>query len=119
MLTHTPPILKPSVQALGNKIGVRVRSALRELEAVHVYKHDDKIYTFDVPFSLKLLKSGDSIVVVVYKASLPRRYSSESLLEAKDQFETSIGMPIKILDAKDVVAICCQLPENGLYTVVV
>lgn len=119
MLTHTPPILKPSIQALGNSIGVKVRNTLRELDVLHIYKREDKIYTFDVPFSLKMSRSGDSIIVVVDKASLPRTYSPKSLLEAKDWFEASIGMPIEILDAKDVVAICCQLPNNEVYPVVV
>jgi hypothetical protein len=119
MLTHTPPILKPSIQALGNSIGVKVRNAFRELEVLHVYKHEDKIYTFDVPFRLKLSKSGDSIIVVIDKASLPRTYFPQSLVEAKDLIETSVGMPIEILDAKDVVAICCQLPNNEVYPVAV
>ncbi len=117
MLTHTPPILKPSVQALGNSIGVKVRNVLRELEAVHVYKHDDKIYTFDIPFSLKMSKNGDSIIVVVDKACLPRSYSPQSLIEARDLIETSVGMPVQVIDAKEVVAIRCQLPSNEVYPV--
>ncbi|MEK6751386.1 MAG: hypothetical protein AABZ00_03890 [Chloroflexota bacterium] len=119
MLTHTPLILKPSIQALGNSIGVKVRNAFRELEVIHMYKRDGKMYTFDIPFSLKMSKNGDSIIVVVDKVSLPRTYSPQSLIEAKDWFETSIGMPIEILDGKDVVAICCQFPNNEVYSVAV
>lgn len=119
MLTQTPSILKPSIQALGSSIGIKIRNALRELDAVHMYKHDDKIYTFDVPFSLKMSKNGNSIIVVVDKACLPRAYSSQSLIDAKDLIETSVGMPVKIIDIKDVVAICCQLPDNEVYPVAV
>lgn len=112
MLTHTPSVLNTSIQMLGNSIGVKVRKALRELEVVHMYKRDGKMYTFDIPFSIKMSKNGDSIIVVVDKASLPRTYSPQSLIEAKDLIEISIGMPIQILDAKDVLAICCQIPST-------
>lgn len=115
MLTYTPSILNPSIQTLGNSIGVKVRNAFRELDVLHVYKREEKIYTFDVPFSLKMSNNGDSIIVVVDKASLPRAYSPKSLLEAKKCFETYIGMPVQIIEAKDVVAICCQLPSNDVY----
>ena len=119
MLTHTPSILKPSIQTLGNSIGVKIRNALRELEVMHIYKRDGKIYTFDVPFSLKMSKSGDSIVVVVDKASLPRTCSPQSLIEAKDWLETSVGMPIEIFDMKDILAICCQISSPDVYPIAV
>jgi len=119
MLTQTPQLLKPPVQVLGNSIGIKFRYSLRKLGIVHMYKRDGEIYTFDVPFKLKMSKSGDSIIVVVDKASLPRTSPPQSLIEAKDWLETSVGMPIQILDAKDVLAICCQIPSDGLHPVAV
>jgi len=84
-----------------------------------MYKRDGEVYTFDVPFKIKLSKSGDSIIVIVDKASLPRTSSPQSLIDAKDWLETSVGMPIQILDVKDVLAVCCQIPSTDLYPVAV
>lgn len=119
MLTHTRPISNPSIQALGHRIGKSFRNALREKEAVHIFKRENKIYTFDIPFSLKTSENGDDIFVVIDKENLPRRYSSQSLIEAKDWIEKSIGMPIQILDRQDVIAICCHIPNNEIYPIAV
>ncbi len=119
MITQTPQFLRPPIDSIGNDIGIKFRDSLRRLGAIHMCKRNGKLYTIDVPFSLKMSKNGDSIIVVVEKASLPRTYPPQSLVDARDWLETSIGMPIQILDRKDVLAVCCQISSADVYPIAV
>jgi len=117
MLTQMPQISNPAFQAFGRRIGECFRNALREEEALHVFKRENKIYTFDIPFSLKTSASGGEIFVVIEKANLPRKYPSQSLIAAKERIAKSIGMPIQIFDRQDVIAISCHVPNNDIYPI--
>jgi hypothetical protein len=61
MITQSALSLKSPVDVLGNKIRDKVRISLRQLSALHVYRHKGKLYTYDVPFKLMISKDGNNI----------------------------------------------------------
>lgn len=117
MFTETSKPLSIPVQIFGGKFGPKFRTSLRKLGVIHMYKRDGKVYTFDIPFKLKISHNGDQIIVVMDKSTFPRRYPPQHLVESKKFLEECVGMPLQILDTTDVLAICCQVPGSGLATI--
>lgn len=113
MITQAPPSTQPPIDAIRIEVGSRFRKSLRELGVLRMYKRDDKLYTFDIPFQLMVPKIGDKIVLVMKKTDFPQRCPAQYLANAKDHIEASLGMSVRIFDEKDVLAVSCQLPKAG------
>jgi hypothetical protein len=117
MITQTARPLESLVDTTANNIGLKVRISLRQLGILHMYRREKKFYTFDVPFQLMSSKDGNKIIVVISKASLPRKYSPRHLWDAKDRLEVALGMPIQIREAGEVIAVCCQIPKSSTLSI--
>ena len=119
MITQSTQSLKLLVETFENKIGVKVRMSLRQLGILHIYRHKEKLYTFDVPFQLVTTKDGEKILVVINKANLPRKYLPEYLRNAKGYLESTMGMSAQIIEAHDLIAVCYKIPKNTILSTVI
>ncbi len=93
-------------------LGSYIRVLFRKIGLFHVFQHDHKLITVDIPFQIKSTTNGRGFAILVNKACLPRKYPLNNLLASSEVLEKKLGMNVDV-QMKDEWIIFC-LDSRGM-----